>query len=140
MESQNAFAGQKIQPAAEEVTAALGAAAGAWNALLAWMSAEHGVQEQEWKSYSARFGWSMKLKLRKRTILHLSPQRGSFQAMLILGDHAVQAAHAAGLPKTLLKAVDEAPRYPEGTGLRFVVKTERGLAGLKKLVPIKLAY
>lgn len=139
MESQNAFIGEKTQPTADEVAAALGTAAETWNELLKWMSTEHGVSEQEWKSYSPKFGWSMKLKLKKRTILHLSPQRGSFLAVTILGDRAVKAALEAKLPKTLVKAIEQAPRYPEGTGLRFVVKNTRDLAGIRKLVPIKLA-
>ena len=35
--------------------------------------------------------------------------------------------------KATLKLLDEAPRYPEGTGLRLMVKTAKDLAAIRKL-------
>ncbi len=139
MEIKNAFVGKTTQPTPNEIATALGPAATQWNAILDWFAAEHGVSVQEWKSYSVKYGWALKLKLKKRTIVHMSPQNGSFLVVSILGDKAVKAALASNLPKSLAKKISEAPRYPEGTGIRFTIKTERDLAAVKRLAPFKLA-
>jgi hypothetical protein len=43
------------------------------------------------------------------------------------------------LSKTTFKLLDEAPRYPEGTGLRLMVKARKDLAAIRKLALIKRA-
>ena len=57
----------------------------------------------------------------------------------VLGDRAVQAARQGDLPKPVLKAIDEAPRYAEGTGARLIVKGAKDLPAIRKLALIKLA-
>jgi hypothetical protein len=103
-----------------------------------WL-AEQGVAEQEWKSVSAKYGWALRLKLKKRTIVYLGPCDGCFRVAFVLGDKAVAAARTSELSKSTLKLIEEAPRYAEGTGVRLVVKTPRDLAAIRKLALIKLA-
>ena len=43
------------------------------------------------------------------------------------------------LKQSVTKAIDDAPRYPEGTGVRLVVKRMADLASIQKLAAIKLA-
>ena len=139
MEASNAFLGRTAQPAAEEVSAALGASAAPWKQLVDWLADEQGVADQEWKSSSPKYGWSLLLKLKKRTILYLAPCQGCFRVSLVLGDRAVAAARNCGLSQNTLKLLEEAPRYAEGTGLRLVVKSPRDLISIRKLILIKLA-
>ncbi len=139
MDFQNAFIGQKEKPSEEQIVAALGVSAEAWKQLLEELADKYGVGLQEWKSYSAKYGWSLKLKQKKRTIVHLSPGRDRFLAVLILGDRAVKAARQANLSKSVLKTIAEAPRYPEGTGVRMAVKERKDLGAIRKLVKVKLA-
>ena len=138
MESKNAFIGKKNQPTDDEIAAALGATSPLWDELLDWFATERGVAVHEWKSYSPKSGWSLQLKLKKRTIVHMAPYVGSFVVACILGDRAVKAALASDLPKPLAKAIAEAPHYPEGTGIRLIVKNARDLATVERLAPFKL--
>jgi hypothetical protein len=103
-----------------------------------WL-AEQGVVEQEWKSSSPKYGWSLLLKLKKRTIVYLSPCAGCFRASFVLGDRAVAAARQSDLAKSTLKLLDKAPHYAEGTGLRLMVKDPKDLTAIRKLALIKLA-
>ncbi len=139
MESKNAFIGKTTKPTKEEIAAALGPAAALWDELLAWFAAEHGVDVQEWKSYSVKSGWSLQLKLKKRTIVHMAPYGDSFLVAYILGDKAVKAALGSNLPISHAKAIAEAPRYPEGTGIRIMIRNARDLAVIRRLAPFKLA-
>ena len=138
MENQNAFIGKTTQPTAKEVTAALGPSAALWNQLVDWF-AEQEVTIQEWNSYSPKAGWALRLKIKKRNIVYLAPCAGCFRVAFIFGDKAVTAARQGDLSKSTLKLIDEAPRYPEGTGLRLTVKAAKDLAAIRKLALIKLA-
>lgn len=138
MDIQNAFINKAVQPTAEEVSAVLGATDGLWKQLVDWL-AEQGAPDQEWKSISPKYGWSLRLKLKKRTIVHLGPCDGCFRVAFILGDRAVAAARHSDLSKSVLKLLDEATRYAEGTGVRLMVKESKDLAAIRKLAVIKLA-
>jgi hypothetical protein len=139
VEFQNAFIGKTTQPTPKEIAAALGASAEAWKQIIDWLATEKGVAEQEWKSISPKYGWSLRLKLRKRTILYLGPCSKCFRVAFVLGDRAVESTRQSDLSKTVLKVIDEAPRYAEGTGIRLMVRGIRDWAAIRKLVLIKLA-
>jgi hypothetical protein len=138
MDIPNAFIGKPAQPTNQELSAALGATAEVWKQLLDWL-AEQGVADQEWKSVSAKYGWGLRLKLKKRTIAYLGPCDGCFRVAFVLGDRAVAAARKSELSKCALKLLDEAPRYAEGTGMRLMVTASEDLADVRQLALIKLA-
>jgi hypothetical protein len=134
----NAFINQPDQPTNDELTAALGPTKALWDQLIADLAAECNAGIQEWKSYSPKYGWSLRLKHKKRTIVYLAPYRGCFGVAFILGDRAVQAARQSKLPRRVLTIIDDAPRYPEGTGVRLEVKKSGDIAAVKKLAAIKM--
>ncbi|MDR3773830.1 MAG: DUF3788 family protein [Terracidiphilus sp.] len=140
MDIPNAFIGRADQPTDREVAAALGATATLWEQLVGWLATEKGVAEREWKSISPKYGWALRLKLKKRTIVYMGPCAGCFRVSFVLGERAVAAARQSGLPAAVTKALDEAPKYAEGTGVRLVVKKQKDLAGIRKLAGIKLDH
>ena len=141
MELSNAFIGKAERPSPEEISAALGPTFRVWNEFIEWMASDLGVADQEWKGILVhKYGWSLTLKRKKRTIVYLGPCAGCFRAAFTLSDKAVAAAKEARLPKKVLEALAEAPRYAEGTGLRLVVNKAADLAAIRKLAEIKLAH
>lgn len=141
MDNPNAFIGKKTQPTADEILAALGTTAGVWNEIITWLAEKHGVAVQEWKPVSPlKYGWSLRLKLKQRTIIYLGPCANCFKVSFVLGDRAVAAARTSNLlPKSVLKLLEEAPHYAEGTGLRLLVKSAKDLPAIRTLAEIKLA-
>ena len=138
MESPNAFIGHATQPTPEELSTALGPTSSIWNQLVANL-AELGVTIQEWNSYSVKAGWSLRLKLKKRIIIHMAPCKDHFRVAFIFGDKALNAAREIKLPQTIVQIIKDAPRYPEGTGVRLLVKRMSDLAAIQKLAAVKLA-
>lgn len=134
----NAFIDKPKKPTEEELAAVLGPAKALWDRLAADLARENGVDVQEWRSYSPKAGWSLRLKRKKRTIVWMSPFRGCFQVMFILGDRAVKAARQSKLPQRVIKIIDKAPRYPEGTGIRMNMRGPKDIAIVKRLAVIKL--
>jgi hypothetical protein len=138
MEASNAFIGQTTQPATSQIAAALGDGADLWQQLIEWLITEQGIDQQEWKSLSPKYGWTLRMKLKKRTVVYLGPCHGCFRASFVFGDKAVAAARQTSLPKTVLTALDEAQHYAEGTGLQLIVHRASDLPAIQKLVKIKL--
>jgi hypothetical protein len=135
----NAFIGKTKQPTDGELTAALGPAKTLWDQLIDDLADECGVVGQEWNSYSRKAGWTLRLKREQRNIVYLSPCEGSFRVSFALGDKAVQAARQSKLPPRVIKIINEAKRYAEGTGVRLEVKAPKDIAAVKTLASIKLA-
>ncbi len=139
MDKTNAFVNKPAQPTRDDLIAALGSSSLVWQQLLIWFE-EQGVHGQEWKSVSLRYGWSLRLKLKKRTIVYLSPCHGCFRAAFVLGDRAVAATRKIDLPKRVAESIAAAPRYGEVTGIRLVVKEARDMAPIRLLARVKLDH
>lgn len=134
----NVFIGKAKKPSESELAAELGSAKTIWEQLVREFAEEHGIDVQEWNSYSRKAGWSLRLKHKERNIVYLSPHRGCFTASFALGDKAVQAARESGLPPSVLRIINEAKRYAEGTAVRIEVKTSKDAAVVKKLAAVKM--
>lgn len=135
--SPNAFVGKSERPSNDELAAALGPTKALWDELASDLARENQIDVQEWKSYSPKAGWSLRLKHGERTIVYLIPLRGSFQAALVLGDKAVTAAQQSPLPARVRKIIAEAPRYAEGTGVRISVNGPEDVSVIRTLARIK---
>lgn len=140
MEFTNTFIGKMERPGEAELAAALGAAAPIWTEFVEWMAKETGVVDQEWKGiYVNKYGWSLRLKRKGKNVVYLGPGEGCFLVSFVLSDRAVKSARESHLSRAVMKMLDEAPRYPEGTGLRFLVRRASELSAIRKIVAIKLA-
>ena len=134
----NAFIGRTGRPSDADLDKALGQTKAVWDGLIAGLAADHDIAVQEWKCYSVKAGWSLRLKRGKRTILWLGPCAGCFRVMFILGDRALEAARQSGLSAKALRVLDQAEKYPEGTGVRLLIKGQGDIPTVKKLVVAKL--
>lgn len=134
----NAFVGKSKKPTGDDLVVALGPSKMFWDQLVSWLAEELGANIQEWNSYSPKAGWSLRVKHKKRTIVWLTPCSGCFRAAFVLGEKAMKAARQSKLPKQVLKLLDEATRYPEGTGVRLNVKAAADLLAVRELASVKL--
>ena len=139
MDHPNAFIGQTTEPTTEELATALGSTFLLWNQLVDSLLHEPGVTEMEWNCLKPKWGWNLILKCKKRRIVYLGPCVGCFRASFILGDKAMAAARESNSSKKMLKVLEEAPHYPEGTGVRLLIRNAKDLPAISKLARIKLA-
>ena len=135
----NAFIGKTQPPTDAELSAALGPAKALWDQLLARLAGEHKLTTQEWNSYSPKAGWSLRLKSKGRNIVYLGPCKGAFRTAFALGDKAVAAARQSDLHPGVIKIINEAKRYAEGTAVRLEIKKAKDIETVTKLAGIKLA-
>lgn len=133
----SAFADKARQPTDADLRAMLGTAFTSWTKLRALIAGEIDPLTDLWAFTSASTGWGLRLRHKDRVIVYMTPQRGQFLVSLALGEKAVAAARAARLSADIVKAIDDAPVYAEGRGVRMTVKTSRPLASLARLARIK---
>jgi hypothetical protein len=137
--SLSAFANKASPPTTADLKVALGKAAAAWEALVLQIRGAYSPIVEQWNFASAKFGWSLRLRKGDRVVLYLIPQTGRFLVGIVLGAKAVAAALDADLPRTVRRAIAEAPRYAEGTGIRLPVEDNSQLASIQTLAALKMA-
>ena len=107
--------------------------------MMAHIGAEYAPLDKAWIFAGAKWGWSLRLRRKKRTVLYMTPCNRHFLVGFALGEKAVKAAHACRLPNSILAIIDEAPKYAEGRGVRVAVKNKKDLAAVKELAAMKMA-
>jgi hypothetical protein len=110
-----------------------------WNELKERIASRFSPLTFEWGYASKTTGWGLRLKHKERIILYMTPCAGHFLASFALGEKAVQAAHEAKLPSSLLKVIDSARKYAEGRGVRLKVTSTRDVRNIEKLAVIKMS-
>jgi hypothetical protein len=126
------------QPTQKAVESALGNSWVLWEQLVAELKQEQELDGEEWNSSGLKYGWSLRLQLKKRNIVYLGPRSGSFMASFVLGDKAIAVARKSNLPAYVLKMIAEAKRYGEGTPVRIEVSKPEDLVPVTTLAKIKV--
>ena len=136
---ENAFIGKTTQPTPKELSSRLGPATDLWNQLVKEITKECSITDKEWKSYSPKAGWSLRLKQKKRNIVYLAPCDGCFRVAFIFGDKAMRVARSLDFPARIARLIEDAPRYPEGSAIRLEIRTSEDVDVVKRLAQLKIA-
>lgn len=121
-------------PTSRELSALLGESYAAFEALTQRGSAV----TCEWKRYSKTSPWVLKVSQGDRTLFYVTPKVRSFEATVILGERATEAALNGRVSKKLHSSIRAAKTYVEGRPVRVVVTDQADLASVEQLVAVKL--
>lgn len=127
------------EPTDADLRRVLGKAHALWGRLIADVDTRIGPVTGVWGFTSASTGWGLRLRRKERVILYMTPRDGGFLVSFALGEKAVAAAMSRKLPAALVKAIESAPRYAEGRGVRIEVTKPSQVAGLVALAEAKRA-
>jgi hypothetical protein len=125
------------EPTDEDLRDVLGKAYEVWSQLISAVAEQIGPISQAWGFTSKSTGWGLRLRQKDRIILYMTPQTGKFLASFAFGEKAVAAAKLITMSTDLLAAIDAAPRYAEGRGVRIEVSRKRQVPDLAILAKIK---
>jgi hypothetical protein len=135
----SAFDDKSKEPGTSDLQKMLGRTSSHWNDLKTHIAAEYAPLDDTWNFAGAKWGWSLRLEQKKRTVLYMTPCKGHFLVGFALGERAVRTAHDSDLPEAILAVIDGATKYAEGRGVRIEIRNKRDLEITKKLAAIKLA-
>jgi len=135
----SAFDDKSAEPRASDLSSTLGRSGALWQELLAYIETEYAPLDKTWTFAGAKWGWSLRLKQKKRTVLYMTPCSKHFLVGFALGEKAVRAAHAVPLAQSILAIIEAAPKYAEGRGVRIKVRAKKDLAVAKEIALVKMA-
>lgn len=137
----NPFPDAAIAPDDATLALALGATAPVWQAVQEYVLAQRPSIVPEWSYPGKKYGWSLRLKDKKRVVVYLLPQPSSFQLSIVYGAKATDAAlESSDIPQEIKQLITDAPVYAEGRGIRIQVTDAQWLPALQALVRIKLTH
>jgi hypothetical protein len=133
------FIDKSKKPRKADLETVLGRTFTHWNGLISHCESAYPPLDATWNYGSAKWGWVLRLKQKKRTILYMTPCKGHFVVGLVLGDKAVKAAHETTISASVLAEIDGAKKYAEGRPIRIEVKSKKDIDTVKKIAAVKMA-
>ena len=134
----SAFDDKSKKPQASDLKRTLSRTSTHWDNLITHIVSEYPPLDETWSFSGANWGWSPRLKQKKRTVLYMTPCRGYFLVGFALGEKAVKAALGSTLPDSVLTIIDGAKKYAEGRAIRIEIRNKKDLENAKKLSSIKM--
>lgn len=92
----------------------------------------------EWNYPGKKYGWSFRIKDKKRAILYFLPRDRYFKVAFVFGQKAVDIIMASSVSSEIKTALQQTAKYSEGRGIRIEIKNKNILPDIKQLIEIKL--
>jgi len=133
------FTDKTKPPSEKDLATALGKTLILWNEITAFVLGRYPAAILEWNFPGEKYGWSFRIKDKKRAIIYLLPRDTYFKAAFVFGKKAVDAINNSAISAEIKKELAAAKVYAEGRGIRLDVKTKKATGDIKLLAEIKLA-
>jgi hypothetical protein len=133
------FTNKEQIPAEEDLRLSLGITYELWGKLREFTLREYPAAVMEWNYPGEKYGWSFRIKDKKRAILYLLPRDGFFRIAFVFGQKATDQILSAKVSEVIRKELKEAKVYAEGRGIRIDVRDGGLLDDLRELIRIKLS-
>jgi hypothetical protein len=134
------FDDKSKQPTKQMLAKSLGKQYQLWTDIAEYVVKKYPAAIEEWKYAGAKYGWSFRLKDKKRNIIYMMPSDDCVTVAFVFGDRGVEAVQESPLPKSIKDELRNAKKYVEGRGIRLQVRTPADVANIKTLVDIKLTH
>ena len=111
-----------------------------------WMEIRDRVYEkypegiEEWNFPGKKYGWSFRIKDKRRAIVYLLPRDGEFLAAFVFGGKAFEVIKESDVSAQIISDLESAKVCAEGRGVRIPVPDSSAQEDIFKLIDIKLAF
>ncbi len=111
-----------------------------------WMEIRDRVYEkypegiEEWNFPGKKYGWSFRIKDKRRAIVYLLPRDGEFLAAFVFGGKAFEVIKKSDVSAQIISDLGSAKVYAEGRGVRIPVPDSSAQEDIFRLIDIKLAF
>ena len=92
----------------------------------------------EWNYPGKKYGWSFRIKDKKRAIIYLLPRNQYFKVAFVFGDKAVNEIMNSKISNDIKTEISQATKYAEGRGIRIDVIDDSIVFDIEQLIDIKL--
>jgi hypothetical protein len=127
-------------PADDDLRGALGDKYELWMAIRDRVFGKYPEGCEEWNFPGKKYGWSFRIKDKKRAIIYLLPRDQAFLAAFVFGGRALEAILKSEVSEQIKSDLEGAKVYAEGRGVRIPVPGRSVLKDIYSLISIKLAF
>ena len=127
-------------PTGEDLKLALGNKYAIWMEIRERVFLRYPEGKEEWNFPGKKYGWSFRIKDKKRAIIYLLPRKQEFIAAFVFGGKAFEAIKKSEVSPKIVSDLESAKVYAEGRGIRIPVPDRAALKDIFTLIDIKLAY
>ena len=110
-----------------------------WNSIENFTNSEYVCAVGEWHFSSAKFGWSYRIKDKKRTIVYLLPRDNFFKVAMVFGNKAYEEILKSPVSESIKTELENARVYAEGRGIRITISDDSLLKDIRILIKIKIS-
>jgi len=139
MDDVSIFSDKELQPNQRELSDRLGASYNLWQQIEDIVVEQYPAAKKEWNFPGKKYGWSYRIKDKKRAIIYLLPREAYFKVAFVFGDKAVEKIMQSNVNDAIKKELQSTKKYVEGRGICFDAN-EKSLKDIKVLVTIKLQH
>jgi len=111
-----------------------------WQLIVDTVHAKYPDSSDEWNYPGVKYGWSFRMKDKKRTILYLLPRDHYFKVAFVFGQKATDAIMNSNIAETIKTELIAARVYAEGRGIRIDIKNDMLINEIKELINIKFSF
>lgn len=131
------FADKNKLPNDNDLKKSLGDTYQLWKLIKEYVILKYTKGFEEW-SYS-NYGWSLRIKDKKRAIIYLLPRDKFFKVAFVFGQKATDTIMKSKISNSIKAELDSAKVYAEGRGIRIDIKDKIIISDIKELIDIKLS-
>lgn len=137
---QSIFMDKSAEPTNKDLKSALGEDYALWNEIRDRVIQLVPDGVEEWNFPGKKYGWSFRIKDKRRAIVYLLPREGEFMVAFVFGQKAYDAIMQSDIAEQIKSDLTSARVYAEGRGIRISVADRSKLGDIFKLIDHKLAF
>ncbi len=131
------FKDKNKPPVDSDLKESLGDTYELWQGIKDYVFSKYPKGVEQW-SYS-KYGWSFRIKDKKRAILYFLPRNRFFKVAFVFGQKATDKIMNSSISDSIKKELDSARVYAEGRGIRIDIIDKMNSSDILELIDIKLA-
>jgi len=132
------FTDKKITPTDDDLKKALGETFALWQLIVEFVHLCYANALDDWNYPGEKYGWSFRIKDKKRAIVYLLPRENCFKVAMVFGQKATDKIMESDIFESIKTELAAARVYAEGRGIRIEITNENQLEDIKKMIDIKL--
>ena len=127
-------------PVNEDLISPLGKTYNLWMTLRDYVYEKYPDGKEDWNYPGKNYGWSFRIKDKKRAIMYFLPREKYFKVAFVFGGKATDYIMDSDISEDIKTDLQNAKVYAEGRGVSINVEDDSNIADIKELVEIKLAH
>lgn len=139
MQDISIFTDKAIVPTIEDLDGKIGKTYSLWMQIREFVYQKYPNGVEDWNYPGKKYGWSFRIKDKKRAILYFLPRENYFKVAFVFGQKALDQILETTISESIKNDLLSAKKYAEGRGVSIDVKNDSVIPDIQKLVEIKLA-